>query len=197
MHRQAHRLNRLKHPVTNRMKGVKEIDLPQINETINVQEAQQVSIVNFKFECLTLPDCEQINNHAPTPRFPYASSFCSLRVSVVVASIGLSWALLPNRPPAFALSLRQPSLPLSSLCLNQPGLCRAAPCGIRALPRRDPSLTSPCWDAATFPAKHCLPWLYYVCLRRSPASRGRQRRRETGSQSQDKEKAGRQRLAKG
>lgn len=98
--------------------------------------------------------------------------------------------LCPLSPPAQPASL----LPLR---LSQPGLCRAAPCGIRALPRRDPSLTSPCWDAATFPAKLCLPWLYYVCVRRSPASRGRQRRRrETGSQSQDKEKAGRQRLAR-
>lgn len=106
----------------------------------------------------------------------------------------------PAVPPSSALSLPlpPPAQPASllPLRLSQPGLRRAAPCGIRALPRRDPSLTSPCWDAATFPAKLCLPWLYYVCVRRSPASRGRQRRRrETGSQSQDKEKAGRQRLA--
>lgn len=123
-----------------------------------------------------------------------------------VAALGHSQALLARRPPPprplASLSLSPPLPPpaqpasLLPLRLSQPGLRRAAPCGIRALPRRDPSLTSPCWDAATFPAKLCLPWLYYVCVRRSPASRGRQRRRrETGSQSQDKEKAGRQRLA--
>ncbi|KAF3854440.1 hypothetical protein F7725_022495, partial [Dissostichus mawsoni] len=102
--------------------------------------------------------------------------------------------MLPNSPQTSPLS---PSAQPASLLL-QP--TRAVPsCSLRdqSAPRRDPSLTSPCWDAATFPAKHCLHWLYYVCLRRSPASRGRQRRRrETGSQSQDKEKAGRQRLAK-
>lgn len=105
------------------------------------------------------------------------------------ATAGRCCLTLPSCSP---LSPSAQPASLLPLCLSQPGLCRAAPCGIRALPRRDPSLTSPCWDAATFPAKHCLPWLYYVCLRRSPASRGRQRRRrETGSQSQDKEKAGR------
>lgn len=140
-----------------------------------------------------------ISNFNPTPHFLSASSLCILKIPAVVVPVGHSWALLPNSPPCPSLSLRQlKPASLLPLCLSQPGLCRAAPCGIRALPRRDPSLTSPCWDAATFPAKHCLPWLYYVCLRRSPASRGRQRRRrETGSQSQDKEKAGRQRLAKG
>lgn len=133
----------------------------------------------------------------PSPYFRSVSSLCILGVPVVVVPVGHSLALLANSPPASPLSPSAQPVSLLPLCLSQPGLCRAAPCGIRALPRRDPSLTSPCWDAATFPAKHCLPWLYYVCLRRSPASRGRQRRRETGSQSQDKEKAGRKRLAKG
>lgn len=114
--------------------------------------------------------------------------------------------LLPHPPSlSHSLSLRQPQPASLSSCLSppasaNPGCAELLPAGSELLPRRDPSLTSPCWDAATFPAKHCLPWLYYVCLRRSPASRGRQRRRrrrETGSQSQDKEKAGRQRLAKG
>ncbi|KAK3548439.1 hypothetical protein QTP70_013130, partial [Hemibagrus guttatus] len=63
---------------------------------------------------------------------------------------------------------------------------RGAPCGIGALPRRDPTLTSSLLGhGATFPAK---PALYYVCLRRSPASIRIGRRRE--DQSQDKEEKG-------
>lgn len=48
----------------------------------------------------------------------------------------------------------------------QPRLC-GAPCGIRALPRRDPTLTSSCWDTATFPAKP--GFIMCVCAAAPPA----------------------------
>ncbi|MGH0137188.1 UNVERIFIED_CONTAM: hypothetical protein FKN15_063294 [Acipenser sinensis] len=50
----------------------------------------------------------------------------------------------------------------------QPRLC-GAPCGITALPRRDSTLTSSCWDSATFPAKP--GFIMCVCTAAQPAVR--------------------------
>ncbi|KAK2894664.1 hypothetical protein Q8A67_011893 [Cirrhinus molitorella] len=88
------------------------------------------------------------------------------RTDEVEGTLKCSRAVSPN------LRSCSPPLPRVPVCTRHqhgclgPGLC-GAPCGIRALPRRDPTLTSSCWDTATFPAKP--GFIMCVCAAAPPA----------------------------